>query len=250
MVKFTGAGQGTKALVAEIVVGELGRRLGIAVPELALIEVDAEIGRREPDEEVQDLVAASAGTEPGHRLPAGLGRLRPELRRVGARTRPAIVWLDAFVANVDRSARNTNLLIWHKSLWAIDHGACLRFHHAWGRPDGVRRRSATTTATTCSAAAGGRATVHDEMAAAVTPEVLARDPGRRARRLAGARPEPAGPGGPAGRGRGPARATRTTCWPGWRRRSGGCREPSRFAFRTPCCGPCPGSTAASSSTSA
>ena len=131
VVKFTGAGQGPKALVAEIVVGELARALGIPTPELALIEVDAEIGRREPDEEVQELVTASAGLNLAvDFLPGSVGYDRSfEVDREQA---ARIVWLDAFVANVDRSARNTNLLIWHKTLWAIDHGACLRFHHSWG----------------------------------------------------------------------------------------------------------------------
>lgn len=131
VVKFTGAGQGPKALVAEIVVGELARAVGISVPELALVEVDAEIGRREPDEEVQELVTASAGLNLAvDFLPGSVGYDRGfEVDREEA---ARIVWLDAFVANVDRSARNTNLLIWHKTLWAIDHGACLRFHHSWG----------------------------------------------------------------------------------------------------------------------
>jgi hypothetical protein len=134
VVKFTGAGQGPKALVAEIVVGELARALEIPVPELALIEVDAEIGRREPDEEVQELVTKSAGLNLGvDFLPGSVGYDRSF--EVDAEEAARIVWLDAFVANVDRSARNTNLLIWHKSLWAIDHGACLRFHHSWGAID-------------------------------------------------------------------------------------------------------------------
>jgi hypothetical protein len=134
VVKFTGAGQGTKALVAEIVVGELGRRLGIAIPEMALIEIDAELGRREPDEEVQDLIKASTGINLAiDFLPGSVGYDRSfQLDRADI---APIVWLDAYVANVDRSARNTNLLIWHKTLWAIDHGACLRFHHAWGSPE-------------------------------------------------------------------------------------------------------------------
>jgi len=131
VVKFTGAGQGPKALVAEIVVGELARVLGVPVPELALVDVDAEIGRREPDEEVQDLVSKSAGLNLGvDFLPGSVG-YDPTFT-VDAETASRVVWLDAFVANVDRSARNTNLLIWHRTLWAIDHGACLRFHHAWG----------------------------------------------------------------------------------------------------------------------
>ena len=85
VVKFTGAGQGPRALVAEIVVGRLGQELGVRIPELALIDVDPEIGRREPDQEVQDLVAASAGMNLGHGLPAGLDRVRPQLRRAGGR---------------------------------------------------------------------------------------------------------------------------------------------------------------------
>ena len=126
-----------------------------------LIEIDAEIGRREPDEEVQELLAASAGTNLGiDFLPGSIGYDRTFSCRRGRR--PRIVWLDAFVANVDRSARNTNLLIWHKNLWAIDHGACLRFHHAWGRPR-PSPRPATTTPSTCWPARTTHASVHDEL---------------------------------------------------------------------------------------
>ena len=134
VVKFTGAGQGPKALVAEIVVGELGRTLGIEIPELALIEVDAEIGRREPDEEVQELITKSAGLNLAiDFLPGAVGYDRSFDLSTDEASR--VLWLDAYVANVDRSPRNTNLLIWHKTLWAIDHGACLRFHHAWSSPE-------------------------------------------------------------------------------------------------------------------
>ena len=134
VVKCTGAGKGPKALVAEIVVGELARALDIPVPELALVEVDAEIGLREPDEEVQELVSKSAGLNLAvDYLPGSVGY--DHTFAVDPWTASRVVWLDAFVANVDRSARNTNLLIWHKALWAIDHGACLRFHHAWGAVD-------------------------------------------------------------------------------------------------------------------
>lgn len=171
VVKFTAAGQGTKALVAEIVVGGLARQLGIAVPDLALIEVDAEIGRREPDEEVQELVANSAGTNLAiDFLPGSVGYDRSF--PVPPTDASRIVWLDAFVANVDRSARNTNLLVWHKSLWAIDHGACLRFHHAWGRP----QTFATAAYDYGDHVLGGRGrprTVHEEMAEVVTEELLA-----------------------------------------------------------------------------
>ena len=126
VVKFHGAGQGPNVLVAEVIVGELARRLGIRVPELKTIELDEAIGRREPDPEVQQLLVASAGTNLAvDFLPGSLGydgtSFRPD-PQVAAR----ILWLDALVANVDRSWRNPNLLVWHATLWAIDHGAVLR----------------------------------------------------------------------------------------------------------------------------
>jgi len=170
VVKFTGAGQGPKALVAEIVVGELARALGIPVPRLALIEVDAEIGRREPDEEVQELVSASAGLNLAvDFLPGSVGYDRSFA--VVAADSARIVWLDALTANVDRSARNTNLLIWHRVLFAIDHGACLRFHHAWGSPDQFAA-SAYRYGDHVLAGLGRPRTVHDELAAQVTAERL------------------------------------------------------------------------------
>jgi hypothetical protein len=133
VVKFTGAGQGPKALVSEIIVGELARALGIRTPDLALIRIDPGIGRREPDEEVQELITKSGGLNLAvDFLPGSVGydRRIPVPREDAS----AILWLDAFVANVDRSPRNTNLLLWHRNLWAIDHGACLRFHHSWTQP--------------------------------------------------------------------------------------------------------------------
>jgi hypothetical protein len=171
VVKFTGAGQGPRALVAEIVVGRLGQELGVRVPDLALIEVDAEIGRREPDEEVQDLVSASAGTNLAiDFLPGSIGYDRGFAVPVADASR--VVWLDAYVANVDRSRRNTNLLMWHKSLWAIDHGACLRFHHSWGDP----QRFADSGYDYGDHVLGGLGRprdVHDELAAQVSAELLA-----------------------------------------------------------------------------
>ncbi|HSK91547.1 MAG TPA: HipA family kinase [Euzebyales bacterium] len=135
VVKFRGAGQGPKVLVAEVIVGELARRLGIDVPELKTIELDEAIGRREPDPEVQALLVASTGTNLAiDFLPGSLGydgtSFQPDAG-VAAR----ILWLDAFTANVDRSWRNPNLLVWHRRLWAIDHGAALYFHHAWTAPE-------------------------------------------------------------------------------------------------------------------
>lgn len=170
VVKFTGAGQGPRALVAEIVVGRLGQELGVRIPELALIDVDPEIGRREPDQEVQELVVASAGMNLAMDfLPGSIGYDRSF--DVPVADASAVVWLDAYVANVDRSRRNTNLLIWHKSLWAIDHGACLRFHHSWGDP----QRFAESGYDYGDHVLGGLGRPHDvhaELAAQITPELL------------------------------------------------------------------------------
>lgn len=140
--KFRGAGQGPKVLVAEVVVGELARRLGIATPELVLVQLDAVIGRYEADEEVQDLLTASIGMNLGvDFLPGSFSydaACAPD-PEVAAR----VIWLDALTANVDRSWRNPNLLIWHRDLWAIDHGACLYFHHGWTAGVGSAERFAS-----------------------------------------------------------------------------------------------------------
>jgi len=128
--KFRGAGQGLGVLVAEVIVGELARRLGIRTPDLVTVELGEGIARYEADEEVQDLLNASLGLNLGvDFLPGSFGfdPGQPVADEVAAR----ILWLDAFVANVDRSWRNPNLLVWHGDLWAIDHGASLYFHHAW-----------------------------------------------------------------------------------------------------------------------
>jgi HipA-like protein len=131
VLKFTGAGQGRKALVAEVVAGELARRLGFRVPELVVVDLDPALGRAEPDPEIQDLLAASAGANLGvDFLPGALG-FNPAAGPQPDRELAAdVVWFDALVTNVDRTAKNTNLLVWHGSLWLIDHGAALYFHHA------------------------------------------------------------------------------------------------------------------------
>jgi hypothetical protein len=136
--KFRGAGQGVRVLVAEVIVGELARRLGLRTPRLVGLDLDAEIARYEADEEVQDLINASPGLNLGiDFLPGAFGydppreRAAPAVAEVAAK----VLWLDAFCANVDRSWRNPNLLTWHGDLWLIDHGAALYFHHAW--PGGV-----------------------------------------------------------------------------------------------------------------
>lgn len=131
VVKFRGAGQGRKALVAEVIVAELARAIGLRVPELVLMAVDPLLARAEPDQEVQDLLRASAGTNLGvDYLPRSLG-FDPVVDAVDPETAAAVVWLDAWVLNVDRSWRNPNLLRWHNQMWLIDHGAALYFAHNW-----------------------------------------------------------------------------------------------------------------------
>jgi hypothetical protein len=139
VVKFRGAGQGPKALAAEIVVGELARGLGLRVPELVLVELDGEMARAEPDPEIQDLIRASAGLNLGvDFLPGALpyNPARPPESDLAA----AVVWLDALVENVDRTPRNPNLLLWHGRLFLIDHGAALYVHHGSGDPLAAARR--------------------------------------------------------------------------------------------------------------
>jgi hypothetical protein len=129
--KFRGAGQGVRVLVAEVVVGELARRIGLATPRLVALDLDPEIARYEADEEVQDLLNASPGLNLGiDFLPGAFGYDGDLGTDPDVATR--VLWLDAFTANVDRSWRNPNLLCWHGDLWVIDHGASLYFHHAWG----------------------------------------------------------------------------------------------------------------------
>jgi HipA-like protein len=141
VLKFRGAGQGPKALVAEVIAGELARALGLRVPELVVAELDPMIGRAEPDPEIQDLLAASAGVNLAvDFLPAALPFNPADGRRPDADLAAAIVWFDALVTNPDRTARNPNLLWWHGELWAIDHGAALYFHHAGPVPGHARGR--------------------------------------------------------------------------------------------------------------
>jgi hypothetical protein len=130
VLKFRGAGQGVKALVAEVVAGELARALGLAVPEIVVIEVDPALGAAEPDPEIQDLINASSGSNVGlDFLPGSLPYTPAAGLQPAPETAAEIVWLDALVTNVDRTPRNPNLLVWHDRLWLIDHGAALYFHH-------------------------------------------------------------------------------------------------------------------------
>ncbi|MFJ2113002.1 HipA family kinase [Streptomyces sp. NPDC087850] len=131
VMKFTGAGQGRKTLVAEVICGELARRLGLRVPELVRMELDPVIGLSEPDQEVQELLKASGGLNLGmDYLPGSIG-FDPLAYEVGPLEAGRIVWFDAVINNVDRSWRNPNMLVWHGDLWLIDHGATMIWHHNW-----------------------------------------------------------------------------------------------------------------------
>ena len=129
VLKFRGAGQGPRALVAELVAGELARVLGLPVPELVFVELDAELARTEPDPEIQELIRSSAGLNLALDYLPGSVVFDPVADRPDAALASDVVWFDAFTSNVDRTARNTNLLMWHRRLWLIDHGACFYFHH-------------------------------------------------------------------------------------------------------------------------
>lgn len=131
VIKFRGAGQGIKSLIAELIAGELARALGLRVPEMVFAELDAAFGRTEPDEEIQDLLKASTGLNLGLHYLSGAITFDPVVNSADPLLASKIVWLDSLVTNVDRTARNTNMLVWNKELWLIDHGAALYFHHAW-----------------------------------------------------------------------------------------------------------------------
>ena len=179
--KFRGAGQGLRVLVAEVVVGELARELGLDTPRLVGLELEDPIARYEADEEVQDLLTASLGLNLGiDFLPGSFGF------DAGCQPDPAtaarILWLDALCANVDRSWRNPNLLMWHGRLWAIDHGACLYFHHSWSggltSPDRFAAQAYDASTHVLRAYAGGVAAADAELAPRVTRALLTEVTGR------------------------------------------------------------------------
>lgn len=140
VLKFRGAGQGVKSLIAEIIGGEVARTLGLRVPELVFAQLDEAFGRTEPDEEIQDLIKASIGLNLALHYLSGSITFDAIVNPVDARTASIIVWLDSFLTNVDRTARNTNMLMWRKELWLIDHGASLYFHHSWQNLEEQPRR--------------------------------------------------------------------------------------------------------------
>jgi len=145
VLKFRGAGQGPKALIAELVSGEIARRLGLPVPEIVFAELDPRMAKTEPDPEIQELLQRSAGLNLALDYLPGSITFDPLVERQMngiAQLASRIVWFDALVTNVDRTARNTNLLVWHRKMWMIDHGASLYFHHNWDEDTLARSRGA------------------------------------------------------------------------------------------------------------
>ena len=131
VLKFRGAGLGVKALIAELVGGQIAKALKLQLPELVFANLDEAFGRNEGDEEIQDLLQGSQGLNLALHFLSGAITFDPVVTTVDPKLASQIVWLDAYITNVDRTFRNTNMLIWHKELWLIDHGACLYFHHSW-----------------------------------------------------------------------------------------------------------------------
>ena len=135
VLKFRGAGQGPKVLIAELLAGEVARLAGLAVPEIVFMELPVDLARTEPDTEIRNLIGASAGLNIALDYLPGSMTFDPLIYQPDADLASSIVWFDAFVCNVDRTARNVNMLLWHRRLWLIDHGAALYFHHAWTSRD-------------------------------------------------------------------------------------------------------------------
>ena len=141
VLKFFGAGQGVKSLVADFIGGEIARALGLKVPEFVFANLDEAFGRTEPDEEIQELLRKSEGLNLGVHYLSGAITYDPAVAPLDAKLASQIVWLDSLITNVDRTARNTNMLTWNKELWLIDHGAALYFHHAWDNWEEHAKRS-------------------------------------------------------------------------------------------------------------
>jgi hypothetical protein len=131
VLKFRGAGQGPKVLIAELIAGEIARALGLPIPEIVLIGLDADLARTEPDPEIQELIKNSAGLNLALDYLPGSVMFDPVVEKPRSELASDIVWFDAYVTNVDRTARNANMLMWHRQLTLIDHGAALYFHHSW-----------------------------------------------------------------------------------------------------------------------
>jgi HipA-like protein len=167
VMKFRGAGQGPLALVAEIIAGELARRLGLQVPELVLAGLDPRIAVSEPDPEIQDLLRASEGMNLGVDFLPGSFGFEPLGWTAEPEFASQVLWFDALVQNVDRTWRNPNLLVWHRNIWLIDHGAALYFHHNWPTADPKRPFAAAEHVLR------DRATALDAAHAALAPRITA-----------------------------------------------------------------------------
>lgn len=177
VLKFRGAGQGAKVLIAELVCGELGRSLGLPVPEIVFAQLDPDLSRTEPDHEISALIRGSAGLNLALDYLPGSVAYDPLVMRLDDDLVSRIVWFDAYISNVDRTARNPNMLIWHRKLWLIDHGAALYFHHAPGwETDPARPRDAFPLIRQhlLLHKARGLRDADEAMAAALTPETLQR----------------------------------------------------------------------------
>ncbi|MGA9997344.1 MAG: HipA family kinase [Pyrinomonadaceae bacterium] len=174
VLKFRGAGQGPKALIAELVAGEIGRALGLPVPEIVFVELDPVLGRTEPDPEIQDLIKASAGLNLALDYLPGSITFDPLIQKPDGALASAIVWFDAYTTNVDRTLRNTNILVWHRKLWLIDHGAALYFHHSWtpDYPERSRRPFAQISEHVLLPLADSISEADAELSARLTPEVI------------------------------------------------------------------------------
>jgi hypothetical protein len=172
VLKFRGAGQGKKALVAELIGGEIARALGFRVPEIVLANLDEAFGRIEGDEEIQDLLKASTGLNLGLHYLSGAITFDPVVNVVDAITASKIVWLDCMLLNVDRTSRNTNMLMWHKELWLIDHGASLYFHHSWTGTENPRRPFPNVRDHVLLHRATELKKVNEELCCTLTPDTL------------------------------------------------------------------------------
>jgi hypothetical protein len=170
VLKFRGAGQGPLALVAEIIAGELARALGLRTPELALAELDPRIASSEPDEEIQDLLRASAGLNLAVDFLPGSAGFDPLGWTADEDFASELLWFDALIQNVDRTWRNPNLLVWHGDIWLIDHGAALYFQHDWSRADPAKPFDARQHVVKARATRLARA--HEKLAPLVTRAVL------------------------------------------------------------------------------
>jgi hypothetical protein len=173
VLKFRGAGQGVKALIAELLGGEIGRFLGFKVPEIVLVELDPTLARTEPDPEIQELIKASAGLNLALDYLPGSIMFDALIQQPDAALASQIVWFDALTANVDRTPRNANMLLWHKELWLIDHGAAFFYQHNWnGFPENAKNPFRQVKDHILLPFASGIEKADADLTARLTPEIL------------------------------------------------------------------------------